>query len=80
MSYCFWYTAMGGLGTWQCSWAITGNANTTAVFAAKFNWSDEGAIFYNTMISTAAIIGLALGSFFGGTLLSIGRRRTIIVA
>jgi len=69
MWYCFWYTAVGGLGTWQTSWAITGNANTTAVFSAKFDWDEDEAIFYNTIISTAAIIGITVGSFMGGTLL-----------
>lgn len=32
------------------------------------------------MISTAAIIGIAIGSIVGGTLVKIGRRRTIIIA
>ena len=80
MLYVIAYTACYGLGTWHCAWAIVGNAQTTKVFAAKFDWDKDDTIFYNTIISSQGMIGLALGSIGGGMLIKIGRRKTAIIA
>ena len=80
MSYCFWYTIVFGIGTWQTSWATTGNANTVPVFEAKFGWTKDETMLYNTIISTAGIIGITVGSFLGGVLLKFGRRRIVIIS
>lgn len=46
----------------------------------KLNWGDDkGTIdFLTTVISTSAIVGLALGNIFGGDFVSQGRRITLI--
>lgn len=62
------------------TFAMAGNTNTTAIFEAKFGWDKDDAILYNTIISSAGIIGLTIGSILGGSLLGLGRRRTIIIA
>ena len=62
------------------TFAMAGNTNTTAIFEAKFGWDKDEAILYNTIISSAGIIGLTIGSILGGSLLGLGRRRTIIIA
>ena len=80
MGYCFWYTIVFGIGTWQTSWATTGNANTVPVFEAKFGWTKDETMLYNTIISTAGIIGITVGSFIGGVLLKFGRRRIVIIS
>lgn len=80
MCYCVCFTACWGLGTWQTTWSLAGNTQTTNVFEAKFGWDKDEAILYNTIISTAGIVGLTIGSFLGGSLLSLGRRRTVIIA
>ena len=49
------------------------------IFTAKFGWTEEEAIFYNTMISTAGIFGLMIGCILGGKMLKFGRRNTIII-
>lgn len=80
MGYCFAYCAVWGLGTWQTAWALGGNGNTTAIFAAKLDWDKDDTIFYNTIISSAAIVGIAIGSLAGGKLLQYGRRKPVIIA
>ena len=32
MGYCCAYAILGGIGTWQCAFALSGNANTTPIF------------------------------------------------
>ena len=79
MGYTMSYVGCYALGTWYWSFAVTGNAQTTPIFEAKFGWSDEETIFFNTIISSAAIIGLIIGSFLGAPLLKIGRRKGAII-
>ena len=80
LCYCLTLTACLGFGTWQTTFAVVGNTNTTAVFEAKFGWDEYETILYNTIISSSAIVGLAVGSFLGGPLIKIGRRRGAIIA
>ena len=80
IGYLVWFTLTWGLGTWHCTFALAGNTNTTTIFEAKFGWDKDEAIFYNTIISTSAILGLSVGSFLGASLLQYGRRRTAIIA
>ena len=50
------------------------------MFQAKFDWSEDETILYNTIISSAAIIGIAIGSFIGGgSLKKLGRRKTALL-
>jgi len=78
-SYCVWFTIFWGFGTWHCTFALAGNTNTTPVFEAKFGWSADEALLYNSIISTAGTVGSLIGSFLGGSLLKFGRRRAAII-
>lgn len=69
MGYLFSYALCFGFGTWHTTFAIAGAGSTTAIFEAKFGWSKDDTILYNTIISTSAVIGLAIGSFLGGSLI-----------
>ena len=80
MTYLVLFTAFYGFGTWHVSWALAGNSQTTPVFEAKFGWTEDQTIVNNTIISSAGILGLTLGSFLGGYLIRIGRRKGAIVA
>ena len=80
MCYTLPYMLMYGLGTWYCAFAIAGNGATTPVFEAKFGWTEDETILYNTIISTAGIVGLTIGSFIGGPMISRGRRSGAIIA
>ena len=74
------YVSCYALGVWYTTFALTGNSQTTPIFEAKFGWNEDETIFYNTIISSAAIIGLSIGSFLGGPLIKIGRRKGAIIA
>ena len=67
-----------GVGTWQTSWALVGNTQTTSIFEAKFEWSKDETKFYNSLISTSGVFGLFVGSMVGGKLISNGRRKAAI--
>ena len=57
-----------------------GNTNTTDVFQARFGWNDDETVVNNTIISSAGVVGLTIGSFLGGSLIANGRRKTAIIA
>ena len=80
MPYVIAYTTVYGIGTFQCAWCISGNSQTTKVFEAKLGWDKDETILYNTIISSSAIIGLAIGCIFGGGLLTRGRRKMAFYA
>ena len=80
MKYCFWFTVAYGIGTFQTAWAASGNANTHVIFRDKLGWDEDEAVLYNTIVSTAGVLGLFIGSFLGGLILKLGRRPTVIIA
>ena len=80
MWYTMSYVLCYALGVNYSTFALAGNAQTTKVFEAKFGWDEYETILYNTIISSSAIVGLAIGSFLGGPLIKIGRRRGAIIA
>ena len=42
-------------------------------------WVESDAIFFNTLISSASILGFLIGSLLGGQLIKYGRRKIIII-
>ena len=65
-----WIFMLGwGFPTFYCALAIAGHGNTTNIFKAKYGWDEDETKLMNTIISTAGIIGIAIGSFTGGKLL-----------
>ena len=67
------------LGVFHTAFSISGNVLTTPIFEAKLNWTEDETRLNNTIISSAGIIGLALGSLLGGKLIMSGRRRASII-
>lgn len=45
----------------------------------KFEWDKEEAKFFNTLWQTAAILGIMVGCLFGGKLITIGRRKVLLI-
>ena len=74
------YTLFNAFSVFYCAWAIAGNGNTADVFQDKFGWDDDETILYNTIISSFGIVGLAVGSFLGGELITRGRRKAFMAA
>ena len=64
---------------WHTSWANSGNTMTAQIFEAKLEWDDDETILYNTIITSAGVIGMIPGSIIGGTLIQKGRRRAAII-
>ena len=79
MGYLLAFTFVYGLGMWHVTWTLAGNSQTTDVFKAKFDWTESETITYNTVISSAGIVGLATGCTFTGPLIQKGRRKTAII-
>ena len=74
------YVSCWAIGVWYYAFALGGNTQTTTIFEAKMGWTEDETIFYNTVISSAAIVGLVVGSFAGGPLIKNGRRRGALIA
>ena len=53
---------------------------TRSVLKAKLGWDESEAKMWNTIISSTAIIGLMIGSLTGGSLLQLGRRKTVLIS
>ena len=73
------FTFVLGLGNIQTGFAISGNNQNAPVIRAKFGWDKEEAILYNTIISSAAVLGIVTGSLAGGNFITKGRRIAIII-
>ena len=73
------YSFVLGLGVFQTSMSFAGTTQTIPIIAEKFSWSDEDVKFYNTIITSAGIFGLSMGSLLGGKTITIGRRKAALI-
>ena len=71
------YSFVLGLGVFQTSMSFAGTTQTIPVIAEKFEWGED-IKFYNTIITSAGILGLSLGSLLGGKTITIGRRKSAL--
>ena len=69
MCYVVPYITVCVFGLWHTSWANSGNSQTTPIFKAKLGWNDEETILFNTIITSAGVIGMIFGSIIGGMLI-----------
>ena len=58
--------------------SFAGTTQTIPVIAEKFEWGED-IKFYNTIITSAGILGLSLGSLLGGKTITIGRRKSALI-
>jgi len=80
MSILWLYVLALSPGLLQTGWALCGNTQTAGIFTAKFGWDENQAMFWNSMINASAVLGLTIGSLFGGKLIVGGRRRATFIA
>ena len=80
MGYIWLCTMYWGFPTFYAAFALTGNSNTTNVFKIKYDWDDDETKLMNTIISSSAVIGIAIGSFTGGSLIKLGRRKAALIS
>ena len=78
MGYVVPYITVCVFGLWHTAWANSGNSQTVDIFKAKLGWNDDETRFYNTIITSAGVIGMIFGSIIGGMLIQKGRRRAAI--
>jgi hypothetical protein len=60
-------------------WAMMGNTMTGPVFTEKFGWDKEETKLYLSIMGNISLLGLMIGSIFGGGLITGGRRRAIFI-
>lgn len=56
-----------------------GNTQTAPILIAKFGWDESETRLYNSLIGNSGLLGLMVGSIFGGGLITKGRRRAILL-
>ena len=78
LGYVVPYLLVMVLGLWHTSWAMNGNTMTTEIFKAKLEWDDSETMLYNTIITSAGVMGMIPGSILGGRLIQNGRRQAAI--
>jgi len=65
--------------TAQCGFVLSGNNQVNDVIAAKLGWDDDQTKLNNTIISSASIVGLIIGSALSGPMVRCGRRLCAIL-
>lgn len=68
-----------GLSVLHLGWAFMGNTQVAPVLIAKFGWNEDETRLYNSLIGNSSLLGLMIGSLFGGVLVTRGRRLTIML-
>lgn len=79
LSYLNGYTFALGLGAIQTAFAMTGSSQIVGHYQVFFGWTEDETTFWNTVINSVSIVGMILGSLFGGEMILKGRRRATIL-
>ena len=61
------------------AWTTGGNNQTASIFEAKLGWNAEETRFNNSLINVCSQLGKTLGAFFGGQIISSGRKRVFVI-
>lgn len=74
-------TLVVGVSSMQFGLALASTGPIVPALRYQLNWGNEREVFdFNvTILSTSALVGIALGNIFGGDFVKNGRRRTIII-
>lgn len=69
-----------GLSSMQFSLALGGTGQCVSFLRYQLNWgSDPEALdFYSTILATSGIVGISIGSLYGGDFTKLSRRKTVI--
>lgn len=74
-------TLVVGVSSMQFGLALASTGPIVPALRYQLNWGNEREVFdFNvTILSTSALVGIALGNIFGGDFVKNGRRKTIII-
>jgi len=73
------YVIIMGMGTIQVGWGIMGNAQTSLILNKQFGWTKDETKLNDTILSVSGLVGVMVGSMFGGPVIVGGRRRAIFI-
>jgi len=65
------------VGSLHVGWAILGNTQTALILIEQFGWAEDDIKLYNSILGNCGLIGVMIGSLFGGPLIMKGRRFAI---
>ena len=60
------------------AWTTGGNNQTASIFAAKLEWTADETRKYNSLINFSSQLGKAMGAYFGGRIITQGRKKVFI--
>lgn len=72
------YALTFGMGAFHTGWALFGSTQIFPVLEAKFHWSHSEQLLNHSLIGSASISGVMVGSLFGGPIINYGRRKSIL--
>lgn len=73
------YALVASLGIFQLGYVLAANNQVSSILDVEFNLSMSEKSFYHTMIGSSAVLGATLGSFSAGSIISIGRRKSMVI-
>lgn len=80
IGYLCFFAMIASLGIFQLGYVLTANNQVSPILDVWFDLeSNEDKKFYHTMIGSSAVLGATIGSFSAGKIISIGRRKSIII-
>eukprot|EP00347_Sterkiella_histriomuscorum_P013305 403365224 len=74
------FAFVASLGIFQLGYVLTANNQVSPILDVQFGLIDDNEKkFYHTMIGSSAVLGATVGSFSAGSIIQIGRRKSIII-
>jgi len=71
------YILSMSVGSLHVGWAILGNTQTALILMEQFGIAEDDIKLYNSILGNCGLIGVMIGSLFGGPLIMKGRRLAI---
>jgi len=74
------FALVASLGIFQLGYVLAANNQAATVLDVEFGLTDQSEKnFYHTMIGSSAVLGATVGSFSAGSIIGIGRRKTMVI-
>ena len=67
------------MGGFHLGFAVGCTNQLATLFNVKYGWDESQQSFYQSLIGSSVIAGMATGALAGGKIIIIGRRKTIII-
>jgi MFS family permease len=68
-----------GLSSMQLGAALSASGEIGPVLKYQLDWPKDKVNTYQTLISTASVLGISIGAVIGGQIIAHGRRRAVII-